>query len=203
MSTTLSNLVVNHGDVPMTNSLKVSKVFGKEHFHVMEAIRGLDCPTSFIESNFRLYEYEQKVGFGIRKNPMYLMTRDGFTFLAMGFTGARAAEFKERYIAEFNRIERDVSNFGQTSDAVRITDQNGEPWFIAKDICEILGLSNAASTLALLDHDEKDSIHIMDGTPGNPNKTIINESGLYSLILRSRKPEAKAFKKWVILSAQL
>lgn len=80
---------------------------------------------------------------------------------------------------------------------VRITDQNGDPWFIAKDVCEILGLTNPASTLALLDDDEKNTIHIMDGTPGNPNKTIISESGLYSLILKSRKPEAKRFKKWV------
>lgn len=67
------------------------EVFEKKHLHVMEAIRNLDCPASFIESNFRLNGYPVKVGFGTRMEPMYLMTRDGFTFLAMGFNGARAA----------------------------------------------------------------------------------------------------------------
>jgi phage regulator Rha-like protein len=85
----------------------------------MEAIRNLDCPTSFIESNFRLNEYDVKVGFGIKKAPMYLMTRDGFTFLAMGFNGARAAEFKIKYIealecsADFRK-----PNFGLSSYSV-------------------------------------------------------------------------------------
>ncbi|MGX7950767.1 Rha family transcriptional regulator [Oleidesulfovibrio alaskensis] len=103
----------------MTTSLKVAEVFGKNHKHVMEAITNLDCPTSFIESNFRLNEYDVKVGFGIKKAPMYLMTRDGFTFLAMGFNGARAAEFKIKYIealecsADFRK-----PNFGLSSYSV-------------------------------------------------------------------------------------
>jgi Rha family phage regulatory protein len=106
----VSNLVITHEDVPMTTSLKVAEVFGKKHLHVMEAIRNLDCPASFIESNFRLNEYPVKVGFGTRMDPMYLMTRDGFTFLAMGFNGARAAEFKIKYIDEFNRMEDHIRN---------------------------------------------------------------------------------------------
>ena len=64
-------------------------------------------------------------------------------------------------------------------------------------MCESLGLSNVGQAIASLDDDEKGSITIDDGTPGNPNKAIITEAGLYSLILRSRKPEAKAFKRWV------
>ena len=78
-----------------------------------------------------------------------------------------------------------------------IKDEHGEPWFVAKDVCESLGLSNVGQAIASLDDDEKGSITIDDGTPGNPNKAIITEAGLYSLILRSRKPEAKAFKRWV------
>ena len=74
---------------------------------------------------------------------------------------------------------------------------DNEPWFVAKDVCDALGLSNVGQAIAGLDEDEKSSITIDDGTPGNPNKAIITEAGLYSLILRSRKPEAKAFKRWV------
>lgn len=74
---------------------------------------------------------------------------------------------------------------------------DGEIWFVAKDVCDALELKNHRTSLASLDDDEKNTVHIVDGTPGNPNVSIINESGLYSLVLRSRKPEAKKFKKWV------
>ena len=70
-------------------------------------------------------------------------------------------------------------------------------WWVAKDVCDVLELSNSRTSLAPLDDDEKDTVHIMDGTPGNPNTTVVSEPGLYSLILRSRKPEARAFKRWV------
>ncbi|MDD4837288.1 MAG: BRO family protein [Dethiosulfovibrio sp.] len=80
---------------------------------------------------------------------------------------------------------------------VRVTDQNGEPWFIAKDVIDILGLSNITEAIRDLDEDEKNNIRNPEVKRGNPNLLIINESGLYSLILKSRKPEAKRFKKWV------
>jgi Rha family phage regulatory protein len=102
---TITDLVVIENDKPMTTSLKVAEVFGKNHKDVLKAIQNLECSEDFIERNFALNEYEVKVGFGTRLAPMYCMTRDGFSFLAMGFTGSRAAEFKERYIAEFNRME--------------------------------------------------------------------------------------------------
>lgn len=78
-----------------------------------------------------------------------------------------------------------------------VNGEDGEPWFVAKDVCEALGLNNVGQATNGLDADEKGSITINDGTPGNPNKATISEAGLYSLILRSRKPEAKAFKRWV------
>jgi anti-repressor protein len=84
--------------------------------------------------------------------------------------------------------------------SLRAVNIDGEPWFIAKDVCDALEMDTTAGVtqwLRGLDADEKDSLRISQGTPGNPNQTIINESGLYSLILKSRKPEAKAFKKWV------
>ena len=78
-----------------------------------------------------------------------------------------------------------------------LTDENGEPWFVAKDVCDILSIENSRRATAELDTDEKNTVTISDGIPGNPNKTIISEPGLYALIMRSRKPEAKEFKRWV------
>lgn len=78
-----------------------------------------------------------------------------------------------------------------------LTDENSDPWFVAKDVCDILGLENSRKATADLDPDEKNTVTIRDGIPGNPNKTIISEPGLYKLIMRSRKPEAREFQRWV------
>ena len=82
--------------------------------------------------------------------------------------------------------------FGQ----IRVIDRDGEPWFIAVDVCKALELGNSRQAIARLDDDEKGVISI--DTPGGPQEmSVINEPGLYSLVLGSRKPEAKAFKRWV------
>ena len=78
-----------------------------------------------------------------------------------------------------------------------LTDEAGEPWFVAKDVCSVLELNNVSQALTRLDDDEKSSITLNDGTPGSPNKSIVSESGLYALALASRKPEAHEFKRWV------
>ena len=75
--------------------------------------------------------------------------------------------------------------------------RGGEPWWVLADICAVLEISNSRNVAAALDADERNTVHIADGNRGNPNITIINESGLWSLVLTSRKPEAKAFKKWL------
>ena len=80
--------------------------------------------------------------------------------------------------------------------SVRVVMQGGEPWFVAKDVCECLELTNTAQTISYLDDDEK-GITTNDTPGGKQEMSIISEAGLYSLILRSRKPEAKAFKRWV------
>jgi hypothetical protein len=80
---------------------------------------------------------------------------------------------------------------------IRTTIINGEPWWIANDVCLALGISNVGNALARLDEDEKSSIRLTDGTRGNPNRSIVNEPGLYSLLIRSDKPEAKTFKRWI------
>ncbi len=73
---------------------------------------------------------------------------------------------------------------------------DGEPWFVAKDVCEILGIGNSRQALSRLDDDEKGVI--LNDTPGGrQNVSIVNEAGFYSLVLSSRKPEAREFKRWV------
>ena len=82
--------------------------------------------------------------------------------------------------------------------AVRAVEHDGEPWFVGKDVAEALGYSNTRDALDRhVDDDDKNSVVNPDGKRGNPNVTIINESGLYSLILSSKLPGAKKFKRWV------
>lgn len=95
-------------------------------------------------------------------------------------------------------MNNSIQRFDFKGAALRtLTDENGEPWFVAKDVCDVLELSNVGQALARLDNDEKSSITLNDGTPGNPNRAIVSESGLYALVLASRKPEAHEFKRWV------
>lgn len=79
---------------------------------------------------------------------------------------------------------------------VRAIEIGGEPWFVAKDVCEALGLGNMSQAVARLDDDEKGVIS--NDTPGGIQEfRAINEPGLYSLIMSSRKPEAREYKRWV------
>lgn len=82
-----------------------------------------------------------------------------------------------------------------------LTDEAGEPWFIAKDVCDILGMSNPSMAVTALDKDEVAQIDPKDylGSENRSNQAvnIVSEPGLYKLIMRSRKPEAKEFQRWV------
>jgi len=84
----------------------------------------------------------------------------------------------------------------QESEIRVIRDENGEPWWVAKDVCGILGLNNVAQAVSSLDEDEK-GITNNDTLGGVQELITINEPGLYTLILKSRKPQAKAFKRWI------
>lgn len=79
---------------------------------------------------------------------------------------------------------------------IRTIIMNNEPWFITKDVCEILEIRNPSQALSRLESDEKNTLILNEGI-GNPNKSIISESGFYTLVLSSRKPIARPFKLWV------
>lgn len=89
-----------------------------------------------------------------------------------------------------------IMNFSYENLPVRVTEINGETWWILKDICEILGLSNTNRTAARLEDDELTLLKLMSGGQ-NREMIAVNESGLYSVILRSDKQEARTFRRWV------
>ncbi len=86
---------------PVTSSRKVAEVFGKEHYNVIRDIESLDCSQEFTALNFEVSSYKDKSG---KRNPEYILTKDGFTFLVMGYRGKKAARFKEEYIRQFNEM---------------------------------------------------------------------------------------------------
>ena len=100
---------------PVTTSKDIAETFGKRHDDVLRKIASLDCSANFTARNFAASEYEDSTG---RKLKCYQITRDGFTFLAMGFTGKRAAQFKEAYIEAFNELERKVHPTQQVSNDI-------------------------------------------------------------------------------------
>ncbi len=94
-----------------------------------------------------------------------------------------------------NQIER-AFKFSPTSQEVRSLLEDNEPWFVAKDICDILEIQRTNDALQKLDDDEK-LMRKISASGQNRKMWLVNESGLYALILRSSKPEARTFRKWV------
>lgn len=93
-------------------------------------------------------------------------------------------------------MKTELQVFNYNSNEVRTIQKDGEPWFVLKDVCQVLGLSDTNKTAERLDHDELTRTKLVSG--GQEREMyIINESGLYNVILRSDKPEAKPFRKWV------
>lgn len=92
-------------DQAMTSSLLVAKEFGKAHAKVMRDIENLNCSDEFRLANFGDSYFRNEQG---REFPMFTMTKDGFSFLVMGYTGKKAARFKEAYINAFNKMELEI-----------------------------------------------------------------------------------------------
>ena len=102
-------ITIDNGQA-VTTSLAVANFFSKRHDDVLKKIRTLDCSPEFCARNFAETSISgNQANGGTRKLPCYQITRDGFAFLAMGFTGKRAARFKEAYINAFNLMEKSLS----------------------------------------------------------------------------------------------
>ena len=98
-------------------------------------------------------------------------------------------------------MNNELQVFSYEGNEIRTVQRNGEPWWILKDVCAVLEIGNSRDVTTRLDDDEKAAVDIVDtssnGTTQSRSVTVVSESGLYSTILLSRKPEAKKFKRWV------
>ena len=100
----MNNLItVNKDNIATTTTLKVAEVFGKRHDNVLQKLENVECSKGFRYLNFKESSYTTKQG---KSRTMYNVTRDGLVFLTMGFTGKKAANFKEMYIEAFNKMEQ-------------------------------------------------------------------------------------------------
>ncbi|WP_421854582.1 Rha family transcriptional regulator [Marinomonas sp.] len=119
---------------PVTSSRDIAEFFGRDHKNVIQKIQNLDCSEKFTQLNFKLSEYEDSTG---RKLPCYQITRDGFTFLAMGFTGKRAAQFKEAYIQRFNELEQ------QAHTPALLPVDDAEKYLLLNSMIQSMGFTSA------------------------------------------------------------
>ena len=104
MTNTLGIIIENNR--PVVSSRKVAEIFEKRHDHIIRDIRSLEIPDEIRLSNFGESSYINSQN---KEQPEYLMTRDGFTLLAMGFTGSKAMQWKIKYIEAFNKMEAELS----------------------------------------------------------------------------------------------
>lgn len=104
-----SQLVSLNNSEVTTTSLIIAETFGKQHCHVLRDIEALECSDEFRLSNFGLSEKSTACGFNVRKSKYYSLTKDGFMFLAMGFTGKKAAQWKEAFINAFNQLSKQAT----------------------------------------------------------------------------------------------
>ena len=100
-----------------TTSLKVAEIFNKQHKDVLRKLESLECSSDFNERNFTLVEYKDAKG---ENRPMYEMSKDGFIFLVMGFTGAAAAKIKEAYINTFNQMAAMLYNLHGQNESIYV-----------------------------------------------------------------------------------
>ena len=96
-------MMIGKVETSIVTSLDIAETFGKEHKRVLQDIRDLECSEDFRQHNFVQSSYVNSQN---KKQPMYYVTRDGFTLLAMGYTGEKAMKFKEGYIRQFNAMEK-------------------------------------------------------------------------------------------------
>ena len=130
-------------DTARVNSLFVAKFFEKDHKNVLADVRNLDCSDEFRRLNFQQSSYVNEQG---KKQPCVDMTRDGFTFLAMGYRGKKAAHFKELYIKRFNEMESFIrtlcvarQEFPLLTDNIKLLHEHPKPYHFSNE-CDMINL---------------------------------------------------------------
>ena len=123
-------ITLNHNQV-RTSSLKVAEAFGKRHDNVVRSIQSIECSQEFNALNFEAVEYLDKKG---EKRTLWEMTKDGFMFLVMGFTGKKAAQVKEAYIKAFNEMAEQLNGTQAPNLKTKTTLPNG----LTADQCDAI-----------------------------------------------------------------
>lgn len=155
-------------NIPQTTSLNIAAVFMRPHKDVLNSIKQMSCSAEFRERNFSPSYYFSEQN---KEMPMFEMTRDGFFFLVMGFTGAKAAAFKEAYIKAFNRMESELAARHELQDGqslaelesryqkqlinqqTQLIQMTSEAYQLAKDHIRLLKSSQNQRTIATYDLD--------------------------------------------------
>lgn len=134
----------------IVTSLKIAEIFEKRHDDVLKSIRNLECSENFRLRNFAESSYKNSQN---KKQPMYEITRDGFTMLAFGFSGSKASKFKEAYIQRFNEMEEFIENvtmakieFPEFTEAILGAHEEPKPYHFSNELDMIntivLGMSS-------------------------------------------------------------
>lgn len=191
----MNNLVIMHNKQAVTTSLQVAENFGKNHRDVMEKIRNMSAENSAVLNMFVEDEYTNSQN---KPQPMYYMNRDGFTLLAMGFTGSKAMEFKLKYIDAFNQMEEQIksksqfrlpTNFGEMtlmlsnvmkSQEKKIEEQGKKVDFLM----DLSGLTSSRNK-ELMKARNKKIIQVCGGSESNSYKDKGLRSKLYNELFKS------------------
>lgn len=125
----MEDLVFLQGEKAFTTSLKVAEVFGKRHDSILRDIRKLAQDIEDVHKIVEMFQESNFIDKYGRQQPMYLMNRDGFTLLAMGFNGQKALQFKLRYINAFNYMEQKITEL--------LTERNSAKWIDARKLSKV------------------------------------------------------------------
>lgn len=205
----MTQLVFIENGRPVTDSLMVAESFGKEHRHVMRDIRELGCSEEFRESNFGQSAYTNAQG---RNSPRFLMTEQGFTLLAMGYTGHAAMAFKERYIAEFERMRQQLTQTALVvvpSYAIDNPIERAERWIAEERERQALQLETQRQATMLLALEPKLSYYdaILRSEDTVTITQIAQDYGLsarsLNTILKEEGVQRKVKRQWVVRSNYL
>lgn len=190
-----------NGSTPVTDSRTVAHVFGKEHRNVLDSIRKIISGAAYFsaaEKHFSLSNYYNEQG---QKQPMYVMDKDGFTLLAMGFSGEKAMEFKLKYIEKFNEMEKKLRPNGMTMTEIVAANANRLVEMERKQLRHQAELNDHSVRIETVEHKVDENSHKIDHISSMLNDGTYNDDTITAQILGYRSAQAfhKAYKELGVL----
>ena len=156
----MDQLVFIENGQAVTDSLTIAEVFGKEHARVLRDIRGLNCSDEFRVGNFAESSYKNNQN---KTMPTFLIKRDGLAFLVFGYTGSKAAEYKEKYISAFNEMEEEIkrpkvlSEREQLIASMKLSLETAEEMSVMKSDIQLI--KHQVSEEVTLNHGQQQTLH--------------------------------------------